>query len=480
MRAEVIGVGPAAAVMDDEPDVERVRLVGALPRLAEQARLVVGRQRRRLADVDVGRAQPQDRGDDGVEDVAGRHDEQAHRTTDAARPAPRPRRAAAARPASAPRRCNVRRRDVDAEQPDRHDDDVAIAAASGARPPREPARADCGPARARCPAGRPSGRATARRRAGGRTRRVSSATGAGTRCASDAGEPAATSAADRARSVAIAGASPSDNHRDQRPRRRAAPRRESPSGISRPPTRRFSGAWNGRVAGRRRRRRTSAAIFSTSVDGDRDRVGTRQPLHPAAADDHHEDRRGGRDVDGPRRRAEARVQRTPAAPTARPRSTAAAAAARRRPARRAPPAAAAARRPPTSASAIRSLAPRRVRPDAAPGRPAARSSRAPARPPARAARTGTCRHGRDGEREQRDVSSARAAQRLQARRRETRARRARAASPPPMAEAPARSRAGRRAPRRAGRQPVTVPAAAATASSGRRTGARTSADRPRP
>ena len=57
MRAEVIGVGAAAAVVDDEPDVERFGLVGALPGVAQQARLIVGRERRRLADVDVGRAQ---------------------------------------------------------------------------------------------------------------------------------------------------------------------------------------------------------------------------------------------------------------------------------------------------------------------------------------------------------------------------------------------------------------------------------------
>ena len=57
MRAEVVGVGAAAAVIDDEPDVERFGLVGALPGVAEQARLILGRQRRRLADVHVRRAQ---------------------------------------------------------------------------------------------------------------------------------------------------------------------------------------------------------------------------------------------------------------------------------------------------------------------------------------------------------------------------------------------------------------------------------------
>ena len=43
--AEVIGVGAAAAVIDDEADVERLRLVGSLPGFAEQARLIVGRER---------------------------------------------------------------------------------------------------------------------------------------------------------------------------------------------------------------------------------------------------------------------------------------------------------------------------------------------------------------------------------------------------------------------------------------------------
>ena len=58
-----------------------VRLVGALPGLAEQPRLVVGRERRRLADVDVGRL----RAAAIVATMASttlraRHDEQAHRT----------------------------------------------------------------------------------------------------------------------------------------------------------------------------------------------------------------------------------------------------------------------------------------------------------------------------------------------------------------------------------------------------------------
>ena len=80
MRAELIAVGAAAAVMNDEPDVERFRLLGAFPGIAQQACLVCCRERRRLADVDVGRAKAKHRRDDRVDDVARRHDEQPHRT----------------------------------------------------------------------------------------------------------------------------------------------------------------------------------------------------------------------------------------------------------------------------------------------------------------------------------------------------------------------------------------------------------------
>ena len=104
VRAEMIGVGPSAAVMDDEPDVERFGLRGLLPGLAEQPRLFVGRERGRLADVHVRRSQPQDRRDDGVEDVVRRDDEQAHRAIVPLGQRRRPPRAPAARPASVPRR----------------------------------------------------------------------------------------------------------------------------------------------------------------------------------------------------------------------------------------------------------------------------------------------------------------------------------------------------------------------------------------
>ena len=80
MRAEKVALGAAAAVMNDEPDVEGSGLLGAFPGIAEQSGLICGRERRRLADVDVGRAKAKNRGDDGVNDVARRHDEKAHRT----------------------------------------------------------------------------------------------------------------------------------------------------------------------------------------------------------------------------------------------------------------------------------------------------------------------------------------------------------------------------------------------------------------
>ena len=60
MRADVIGVVAAAVVVDDEPNVERVWLLGALPGFAEQPRLIVGGEQRRLADVQL-----RPRADDG-------------------------------------------------------------------------------------------------------------------------------------------------------------------------------------------------------------------------------------------------------------------------------------------------------------------------------------------------------------------------------------------------------------------------------
>ncbi len=79
MGAEMIGVGAAAAVVDDESNVERLGRSGLLPGVAEQARLLVGRERRRFADMHVRRAKPKNRRDDGSEDVMGRHHQETHR-----------------------------------------------------------------------------------------------------------------------------------------------------------------------------------------------------------------------------------------------------------------------------------------------------------------------------------------------------------------------------------------------------------------
>ena len=83
MGAEVIGVGAAAPVIDDESNIEGFRLVGVLPGLAQQSRLILGRQRRRFAHVDVRRSKANDGADDCVHDVAGGDDQQAHGTADA-------------------------------------------------------------------------------------------------------------------------------------------------------------------------------------------------------------------------------------------------------------------------------------------------------------------------------------------------------------------------------------------------------------
>ena len=102
MRAEVIGGGAPARVVDDEPDVERLGLGCALPRLAEEPGLLVGRQRLGFADVDLRRPQPQHGRDDGVEDVGRRARSAGARRARVARRARPPRRAAAARRRSCP------------------------------------------------------------------------------------------------------------------------------------------------------------------------------------------------------------------------------------------------------------------------------------------------------------------------------------------------------------------------------------------
>ena len=128
MRAQVIGVGATAVVIDDEPDVEAFGLHGLFPRFANQPGLVGRRQRRRFADEDVRRLEPDRGGDDRVEHVVRRHDHQLDRTAvvlaerDDLREQPPLRRAQIA----------VARAvfivGVDADQPGRHDDDVAVAA----------------------------------------------------------------------------------------------------------------------------------------------------------------------------------------------------------------------------------------------------------------------------------------------------------------------------------------------------------------
>ena len=103
-----------------------VGFVGPLPGFAEQARLIGGRERGRFADVDVGGAKTDDGGDDRVDDVSGRNDQQPDRTTDALGerddireqpPLVRRGRASAGGFLA----------DVHVDQPRGHDDDVAIA-----------------------------------------------------------------------------------------------------------------------------------------------------------------------------------------------------------------------------------------------------------------------------------------------------------------------------------------------------------------
>ncbi len=54
MGAEVIRIGASAPVINDESNIKGFRLVGSLPGLAQQAGLILGRERRRFADVHVG------------------------------------------------------------------------------------------------------------------------------------------------------------------------------------------------------------------------------------------------------------------------------------------------------------------------------------------------------------------------------------------------------------------------------------------
>ena len=79
MRAEVVDVGAAAVVVDDEANVQAFRLFGALPGFAEQVGLLVGRQRHRFSDVNLRRLQPQNGRDGGIEDVVGGNNQQTNR-----------------------------------------------------------------------------------------------------------------------------------------------------------------------------------------------------------------------------------------------------------------------------------------------------------------------------------------------------------------------------------------------------------------
>ena len=76
--AEVVDVGAAARVVDDETDVERTALRRALVGVPEQARLRFGGDRAGLADEDFGRLEPEHRRNDGVEHVVRGHDEEPH------------------------------------------------------------------------------------------------------------------------------------------------------------------------------------------------------------------------------------------------------------------------------------------------------------------------------------------------------------------------------------------------------------------
>ncbi len=78
VRAQVIRGGGAARVIDDEADVDAGRLARALPGVAQQPRLVVGRERFRFADVNLRRLQAQRGFDHRVEDVHAGHDHQPH------------------------------------------------------------------------------------------------------------------------------------------------------------------------------------------------------------------------------------------------------------------------------------------------------------------------------------------------------------------------------------------------------------------
>ena len=127
MRAEVIGVGAATVVVNDQPHVLGVLGTDDLfPRLAKPPRLVVGRKRGRFADEHFGGAQPRDGGGERVEDVLRRHDQQPHGPVVALGQGHDLRE----EPPLVGRGLWLVGRDIvciDANQTDRHDDDVAVA-----------------------------------------------------------------------------------------------------------------------------------------------------------------------------------------------------------------------------------------------------------------------------------------------------------------------------------------------------------------
>ena len=160
MRAEVIRVGAPAAMVDDQPDVERLGLGGPLPRLAEQPGLLVGRERRRFADVHVRRSKPQDGRDNRVEHVVRRHDQQPHGTALALGDRDHFRQ----QPLFGRGRRGVGRgvfRHVEPDEPDGHDHDVAIARRLKGRMRDASASAGCARGPGRCRRARRCDRATA-------------------------------------------------------------------------------------------------------------------------------------------------------------------------------------------------------------------------------------------------------------------------------------------------------------------------------
>ena len=126
MCAEMKGICSPAAVMNHESDVERLRLVGLLPCFTKHACLVGDREARRFADVHIGRAKPHHRGDNRVDHVARRHDQESHGTTNPLRYGHDFRQQLPLVFGGSTLGCRVAP-DVDVEQPDGHHHDIPIA-----------------------------------------------------------------------------------------------------------------------------------------------------------------------------------------------------------------------------------------------------------------------------------------------------------------------------------------------------------------